>query len=109
MLLFQENAARAAERRYRDTLQRAGLSEDFIVKKGSRAPSATASHRDNADADDATSDASYSQSVHTQSKQQASRSESRKYSEDFDDDDATSAADKSPDNSDIEEDLPTDD
>ena len=102
MSFLQENAARAAQRRYKDTLKRAGLDEDFIAKKSSSGPSTTTSRHDD---DDAASDDPYS---YTSLSKRQSRSESKKYSDDFDDD-GLSDGDRTPEGSDIEEDLPAGD
>ena len=85
-------------------MRRAGLDEDFIAKKGSVGTSNAASHRD--DDDDSVSSDSYS---YRSVSKKHSQSESKKYSDDFVDDDGLSDGDRTPDGSDIEEDLPADD
>ena len=84
-------------------MRRAGLDEDFIAKKGSGATSSVASHHDD---EDSFSDNSYS---HRSLSKKHSQSESKKYSDHFVDDDGLSDGDRTPDGSDIEEDLPADD
>lgn len=45
-LALQRNAKQAAERRYKDTIQRAGLDENFIKQKGSKASSSSLQDED---------------------------------------------------------------
>ena len=84
-------------------MRRAGLDEDFIAKKGLTGTSNATSHHDD---DDSVSNDSYS---YRSFSKKHSQSESKKYSDDFVDDDGLSDGDRTPDGSDIEEDLPADD
>lgn len=90
---FQVSAQQAAERRYRDTLRRAGVEEDFVVRKSSGAGRLQDEEEEADDwqqrsavySDHDSDRESYSHSRHSYQSQSRSRSAQRDYSEDFDD------------------------
>ena len=95
--MLQVSAGQAAERKYRDTLRRAGVDEDFVVRKSSGTGQlneddldvedncATGSYRYMSAHSDSESDhGSYTRSYHSQRSQSRTQSAVQDYSDDFD-------------------------
>ena len=98
--MFQKNAQQAAERKYKETLRRAGLDEDYIASKGSEATDADLQAMSDGEDEYYVSHCS-SKPSSARSRSQ-SRSQSRRYSSDFD---GSSDNDRTPLGSDVEENV----